>query len=96
MPPTADSSRPSLRPADRAYRAAGRALQPWDENCHELLVRALAQSGDVPGARSHVERVTESFLEELSMPPSRSLAAAAEPLMARAAQASRTRTEAQL
>jgi len=84
--------------ADESVRHARRlvALQPWDENCHELLVRALAQSGDVPGARSYVERVTESFLEELGMPPSRSLAAAAEPLMARPAQASRTRTEAQL
>lgn len=84
--------------ADEAVRHAWRlvALQPWDENCHELLVRALAQSGDLPGARAHVELVTESFLNELGVAPSRSLGAAAEPLMARPAQASRTRTEAQL
>ena len=72
------------------------ALQPWDENCHELLVRALAQSGDALGARAHVRLVTESFLDELGVAPSRSLSAAAEPMMARPAQANRTRTEAQL
>ena len=84
--------------ADEAVGHARRlvALQPWDENCHELLVRALAQSGDVPAARAHVELVTESFLNGLGVAPSRSLSAAAEPLMARPAQASRTRTEAQL
>jgi DNA-binding SARP family transcriptional activator len=87
----------SARP-DEAVGHARRlvALQPWDENCHELLVRALAQSGDVPGARAHVELATESFLDELGVAPSRSLSAAAEPLMARPAQASRTRTEAQV
>lgn len=72
------------------------ALQPWDESGHELLVRALAQSGDVLSARAHVELVTESFLDELGEPPSRSVNAAAEPLLARPAQASRTSTEAQL
>jgi len=98
----------ALREAAREEIASGRPdeavaharrlvdLQPWDENCHELLVRALAQSGDLRGARAHVERVTESFLDELGVAPSRSVSAAAEPLMARPAQASRTRTEAQL
>ena len=84
--------------ADQAVEHARRlvALQPWDENCHELLIRALAQSGDAPGARAHVEVVTEAFLDELGVAPSRSLSAAAEPLLERPAQASRTRTEAQL
>ncbi|MFP5253063.1 MAG: tetratricopeptide repeat protein [Actinomycetes bacterium] len=98
----------ALREAAREEIASGRpdeavgharrlvALQPWDENCHELLVRALAQSGDTRGARAHVRRVTKSFLDELGVTPSRSLSAAAEPLMAPPAQASRTRTEAQL
>ncbi len=98
----------ALREAARDETASGRAdeaveharrlvtLQPWDENCHELLVRALAQSGDVAGARAHVALVTESFLDELGVGPSRSLAAAAEPRLERPAQASRTRTLAQL
>lgn len=83
---------------DEAVRHARRlaSLEPWDENGHELLVRALARSGDVPGARAHVEVVTRSFLDELGEAPSRSLSAAAEPLMERPAQASRARTEAQL
>jgi DNA-binding SARP family transcriptional activator len=98
----------ALREAARAEGASGRpeeaaqharrlvSLEPWDENAHELLVRALAQAGDVAAARAHVERVTELFLDELGMPPSRSLAAAAEPMLARPAAASVPRTLAQL
>jgi DNA-binding SARP family transcriptional activator len=98
----------ALREAARAETASGRPdeavgyarrlvmLQPWDENGHELLVRALAQAGDVVAARAHVQRVTELFLDEFGMPPSRSLAAAAEPMMSRPAEASHTRTLAQL
>ena len=83
---------------DEAARHARRlvGLEPWDESAHELLVRALAQSGDVVGARAHVELATELFLDELGVAPSRSLAAAAEPVLARPAAASRTRTLAQL
>jgi DNA-binding SARP family transcriptional activator len=98
----------ALREAARALTAAGHPedavvharrlvdLQPWDENSHELLVRALAQSGDVAAARRHVALVTELFLDELGAPPARSLAAAAEPVLARPAAASRARTTAQL
>src|SRR4051794_16798773 len=71
-------------------------LQPWEENGHELLVRALAAGGDVAAARRHVAVVTELFLDELGAPPARSLAAAAEPVLARPAGASRARTTAQL
>lgn len=71
-------------------------LEPWDENAHELLVRALAQGGQVEAARAHVALVTRLFLEEMGAPPSQSLAAAAEPVLARPAGASRTRTLAQL
>lgn len=97
-----------LREAARAETAAGRPdeaigyarrlvlLQPWDENAHELLVRALARSGDVAGARAHVDLVTQMFLDELGLPPAQALAAAAEPMLARPAEASRTRTLAQL
>ena len=98
----------ALREAARAETASGRpdeaarharrlvGLQPWDENVHELLVRALAQSGEVAAARAHVAKVTELFLDELGTAPSRSLAAAAEPVLARPAEASRPRTLAQL
>jgi DNA-binding SARP family transcriptional activator len=98
----------ALREAARTESASGRAdeaarharrlviLQPWDENGHELLVRALAQAGDAGAARAHVKWVTELFLDEFGMPPSRALAAAAEPLLARPAEASRSRTLAQL
>lgn len=72
------------------------SLQPWDESGHELLVRALAHGGDPAAARAHVAAVTEAFLDELGVPPSRSLSAAAEPLLERPEQASRTRTLAQL
>lgn len=97
-----------LREAAREAGAAGRHpeaaeyarrlvdLQPWDESGHELLVRALAHGGDVAAARAHVAAVTEAFLDELGIEPSRSLAAAAEPLLERPAEASRTRTLAQL
>ncbi len=71
-------------------------LEPWDENAHELLVRALAQSGAVEEARAHVATITDLFLVELGTPPSRSLAAAAEPVLARPAGASRARALAQL
>ena len=98
----------ALREAARALTAAGRPdeavpharrlvrLQPWEENAHELLVRALAQCGNAAEARHHVRTVTELFLDELGELPSRSLAAAAEPVLARPAEASRTRTLAQL
>lgn len=98
----------ALRDAARAQVASDHAdegvlharrlvgLEPWDENAHELLVRALAQAGHVEAARAHVDLVTELFLNELGTPPSRSLAAAAEPVLARPAGASRTRTLAQL
>jgi DNA-binding SARP family transcriptional activator len=98
----------ALRDAARAQVASDQAdeavvharrlvgLEPWDENAHELLVRALAQAGQVEAARAHVELATGLFLDELGTPPSRSLAAAAEPVLARPAAASRTRTLAQL
>jgi DNA-binding SARP family transcriptional activator len=98
----------ALREAARAQLTAGRPddavtyarrlvdLQPWEENAHELLVRALAAGGDVAAARRHVAVVTELFLDELGEPPARSLAAAAEPALARPAGASRARTTAQL
>lgn len=97
-----------LRDAARSEIAAGRAaeavsharrlvaLEPWDENAHELLVRALAQSGDTEAAQRHVERVTALFLDELGVEPSRALAAAAHPLRMKPAGASRARTLAQL
>jgi DNA-binding SARP family transcriptional activator len=85
------------RPAEAAAHARRLVdLQPWEENGHELLVRALAQSGEVAAARQHVALVTELFLDELGAPPARSLAAAAEPVLARPAGASRARTTAQL
>lgn len=98
----------ALREAAREAGAAGQheaaagyarrlvSLQPWDESGHELLVRALAQGGDPAAARAHVAAVTEAFLEELGVAPSRSLRAAAEPMLERPSQASRTRTLAQL
>lgn len=87
----------SGRPAEAAFHARHLvALEPWDENAHELLVRALAQGGHLDAAREHVELVTTMFLDELGVGPSRSLAAAAHPLLARPAGASRTRTLAQL
>lgn len=97
-----------LRDAARAQIASDRpdeavplarqlvSLEPWDENAHELLVRALAQAGQVEAARGHVDLVTELFLAELGSPPSRALAAAADPMLARPAGASRSRTLAQL
>ena len=72
------------------------ALEPWDENAHELLVRALAQGGHLDAAREHVAMATSMFLDELGVAPSRSLAAAAHPMVARPAGASRARTLAQL
>lgn len=87
----------SDRPAEAVAHARRLvALEPWDENAHELLVRALAQSCDVDAARDHVEMVTRMFLDELGAGPSRSLAAAAHPLLARPQGASRPRTLAQL
>ena len=87
----------SNRP-DEAVPLARRlvTLEPWDENAHELLVRALAQAGDVEAAKSHVATVTELFLDELGSAPTRALAAAAEPVLARPAGASRARALAQL
>lgn len=97
-----------LRDAARAQIASGRAdeavpharrlvaLEPWDENAHELLVRSLAQSGDVAAARAHVDLATEMFQDELGVAPGRTLAAAAEPVLARPAGASRVRALAQL
>jgi DNA-binding SARP family transcriptional activator len=98
----------ALREAARAETANGRSaeavrharrlieLQPWEESGHELLVRALAQSGNADAARAHVALVTELFLDELGQAPDRSLAAAAEPVLARPATASPVRTSAQL
>jgi len=98
----------ALREAARAQTASGRPeeaveharrlvrLQPWEENGHELLVRALAQSGDVAAARAHVKLATQLFLDEVGLPPARSLAAAAEPVLTRPTTASRTTTLAQL
>lgn len=98
----------ALRDAARAQIASNRpdeavplarrliTLEPWDENAHELLVRALAQAGDADAARAHVATVTDLFLAEMGSPPSRSLAAAAEPVLARPAGASRARALAQL
>jgi len=98
----------ALREAARAQVASGHprraipharalvTLEPWDEGAHELLVHALAQGGDVEGARGHVRVVTELFLDQLGMAPSRSLAAAAEPVMTRPVGASAARTLVQL
>jgi DNA-binding SARP family transcriptional activator len=52
-------------------------LQPFDENHHQLLVRAMAGSGDIRAAGRHVERVTELFRRELNIAPSSALAASA-------------------
>jgi DNA-binding SARP family transcriptional activator len=98
----------ALREAARAHTAAGRpddaavvarrlvALRPWDEPGHELLVRALARSGHTDAARAHVALVTELFLDELGVPPSRALAAAAQPVVVPVSGASRPGTLAQL
>ena len=98
----------AVREAARGHTAAGRLpeaaraarilvdLQPWDETGHELLVRALAQSGEVAAARSHAELVTQLFLDELGRPPSHALTAAAEPVVGHPVQASRAGTLAQL
>src|SRR5262245_14536550 len=64
---------------DDAARAAGRLveLQPLDESSHELLVQALAMAGDVEGAQRQVAAATRILTEELGLPPSPTLAAAA-------------------
>jgi DNA-binding SARP family transcriptional activator len=98
----------ALREAARAHTAAGRpadaarvarrlvTLRPWDESGHELLVRALARAGDPDAARAHVDLVTELFLDELGVPPSRALVAAAQPVVTPVVGATRSGTLAQL
>ncbi|GAA2725461.1 AfsR/SARP family transcriptional regulator [Cellulomonas aerilata] len=97
-----------LREAARTYLADGRpaeaaasarrlvSLRLWDESGHVLLTRALARSGDTAAARAHVDLVTELFLDELGVPPSRELAAAAQPVVERVSGATRAGTLAQL
>jgi DNA-binding SARP family transcriptional activator len=97
-----------LREAARTYLADARlpeaaasarrlvSLNPWDESGHVLLTRALARSGDTAAARAHVELVTELFLDELGVPPSRELTTAAQPVVEGVAGATRAGTLAQL
>lgn len=98
----------TLREAARAETAHGRPaaavpyarrlaeLEPWDESGHELLVRALAQSGDVAAASAHVDAVTRYFCEQFGEPPSRELRAAAQPIQTRVVGATETRARTQL
>lgn len=71
-------------------------LTPYDEQAHELLVRALADGGHSALAREHVDTVTNLFLDELGLPPAKTLRAAAEPRLTRGGGASAARTIAQL
>ncbi len=58
------------------------ALEPFDENFRELLIRACAQSGDHKAAQSQLEASRRFFREELGREPAESLARAAEELAA--------------
>jgi DNA-binding SARP family transcriptional activator/predicted negative regulator of RcsB-dependent stress response len=81
--------------AARHARARVR-LRPYDEQAHELLVRSLADGGYQAQAREHVAAVTTQFLDELGLPPSKTLQAAAETRRIAGGAASRARTVAQL
>lgn len=64
---------------DRAVRRAlaGVRRNPYDEGCHILLVKALAQSGQPEAALRHVETTEAAFLRELGERPSPALRSAA-------------------
>ena len=68
--------------ADRAAAAAARlvALNPFDENFHELLVRSHARSGDAPAATRAAQACAALFERELGRPPGPAVAAAARDL----------------
>jgi DNA-binding SARP family transcriptional activator len=44
-------------------------LNPYDENSHVLLARALRAAGRSDAARRHVERTEEAFRRELGCSP---------------------------
>jgi len=68
---------------DEAVELAARlvALEPFDENNHELLVRALAAAGDRAGALARVAACERLFRQELGSDPSPSLRQAAGPVV---------------
>ncbi|MDH4118255.1 MAG: SARP family transcriptional regulator [Acidimicrobiia bacterium] len=53
------------------------SMNPYDENGHVLVCRAMVASGDSEGAERHVDRTTELFEEELGVAPSPSFRSAA-------------------
>lgn len=53
-----------------AYAVRLVSLNPYDENAHVLLARALVESGDRTGAEGHVERTIQMFRDELGVSPS--------------------------
>ncbi|MDQ3728668.1 MAG: SARP family transcriptional regulator [Actinomycetota bacterium] len=64
--------------AGRSEEAVGLArrlveLEPFDENFHEVLIRALAQAGDNDGARRQLEACRSVFRAELGREPAESL-----------------------
>jgi DNA-binding SARP family transcriptional activator len=66
-------------PVDAAALAArALALNPFDESAHELLVRCLARSGDVPAARDHARACDTLFQRELGRAPDPRVRRAAE------------------
>lgn len=71
------TSRPQ-QAADLASRAI--ELDPYDADCHTVLVRCLMAMGDVPGAERQAARCMETFRNELGRdaPPSVGRAAVAE------------------
>jgi DNA-binding SARP family transcriptional activator len=54
------------------------ALNPFDESAHELLVRCLARSGNVAGAREHAQACETLFQRELGRAPDPRVRRAAE------------------
>ena len=53
-------------------------LDPLDENTQALYVRCLARTGDVTGARRHVDACTKMFRRELGVEPTAALREALE------------------
>ena len=58
--------------SERAVR-----LRPLDESSHVLLVKALAQSGNMDAATAHIEAIEREFKKQLGEKPSPALRAAA-------------------
>jgi DNA-binding SARP family transcriptional activator len=56
---------------DRAQRYASRqlALQPWREEAHRQLMRALALAGDRSAALAHYKTCCRLLADELSVEP---------------------------